>query len=78
VIEKRFHPDLYDREAVDAAVRVYDAFGTIELEAAAEAILVRVTAKAGVDEQRLADELANYALGTTIESRKLTTGGGAS
>jgi hypothetical protein len=74
VIEKRFHSDLYDGNAVDAAVRVYEGFGTFELEKTPEAFIVRIRANSGIDERRLADELANYALGTTIESRNVAGG----
>lgn len=74
MIEKRFHSDLYDGKAVDAAVRVYEGFGTFELEKAPEAFVVRIRANSGIDEKHLADELANYVLGTTIESRNLTGG----
>lgn len=74
MIEKRFHSDLYDGKAVDAAVRVYEAFGTFELEKAEEIFVVRISASAGVDEERLANEFANYALGTTIETRKAQGG----
>lgn len=74
MIEKRFHSELYDGNAVDAAVRVYEGFGTFELEKAENAFIVRISANEGVDERLLANEFANYALGTTIESRKLTGG----
>lgn len=69
MIEKRFHVDLYDGTAVDSAVKVYEDFGSFELEEASDAWVVRISANEGVDEQQLANELGNYALGTTIEKR---------
>lgn len=75
MIEKRFANDLYDGNAVDAAVKVYEAYGTFALEETPEAWLVRVTAREGIDERYLANELANYALGTTIEARKSSSTG---
>lgn len=74
MIEKRFHSDLYDGKAVDAAVRVYESFGSFELEKEQDTFVVRISANAGVDEERLANEFANYALGTTIEARKAKGG----
>lgn len=74
MIEKRFHIDLYDGNAVDAAVKVYEAFGSFQLEKSSEGWIVRIEANQGIDEQRLANELGNYALGTTIEGRKSTGG----
>lgn len=75
MIEKRFNSDLYDGEAVDAAVKIYETYGSFELEKASDAWLVRITANEGIDERHLADELGNYALGTTIESRKSSATG---
>lgn len=75
MIEKRFHVDLYDGKAVDAAVKVYEAYGSFQLEESPDAWTVRVTAHEGIDEQQLADELGNYALGTTIEARKSNSTG---
>jgi hypothetical protein len=74
VIELRFHDELYDGRAVDEAAKVYGPFGEIALERAPSAFVVRVTAGApaleqGISETLLAAELANYALGKTIEQR---------
>lgn len=69
MIEKRFHVDLYEGKAVDAAVKMYEPYGNFELEQSSEAWIVRVVANEGIDEAYLADELANFALGTTIEAR---------
>jgi hypothetical protein len=68
VIELRFHEELYDGFAVDEAAKVYGDYGTLELVREEGGYVVRVSAKeGGVDEATLAAELANYALGATIE-----------
>jgi hypothetical protein len=72
VIELRFHGELYDGFAVDEAVKVFADFATAELDRTDQGYLVRLTAlpaaaEQGVDEPTLAAELANYALGKTIE-----------
>jgi hypothetical protein len=74
VIELRFHHELYDGFAVDEAAKVYGPFGTMELEREPAGYVVRVTASAdaaaqGIQERTLAAELANYALGLTIEKQ---------
>jgi len=81
VIELRFHEELYDGFAVDEAVKAYDAFMSAELVREPQGYLVRVTASPGaleqaIDESLLAAELANYALGKTIE-RSRTAGDAA-
>jgi hypothetical protein len=68
--ELRFHADLYSGFAVDAAVETYADFASVELERAAGEYIVRLTAKGDHDEQQIADELANFALGATIEERR--------
>jgi hypothetical protein len=72
VIELRFHKELYDGFAVDEAAKVYGAYGSLDLSREEEGYVVRVTigadtATQGIDERTLAAELANYALGATIE-----------
>ncbi len=68
--ELRFHAELYSGFAIDAAVKIYADFAACELEKTAEEYVVRLTAKGDYDEQAIADELANYALGATIEERR--------
>jgi hypothetical protein len=73
--EVSFHHELYDGFAVDEAAKFYGAYGTMELERQPGGFLVRVTVNAdtaaqGIDEATLVAELANYALGKTIESRR--------
>ncbi len=67
MIELRFRRDLYAGEAVDAATKVYAAFADVAREESPEAWVVRVTVAGSLDERHVADELANYALGATIE-----------
>ncbi len=74
MIELRFHGELYDGFAIDEAAKVYGPFGVIDLAREGDAFVARVTVGAaardqGVDEATLAAELANYALGKTIELR---------
>jgi hypothetical protein len=76
--EVTFHHELYDGFAVDEAAKVYGAYGAMELVREPGGFVVRVTVNAdvaaqGIDESTLVAELANYALGKTIESR--TTAG---
>ena len=80
--EVTFHHELYDGFAVDEAAKIYAAYGTMDLEKKDGGYLVRVTvhaatAEQGIDETTLVAELANYALGKTIESR-ISAGGVAS
>ena len=74
MVEKRFHAELYAGTAVDEAVKTFSAWGTFELAQAEASWVVRVTAKDGVNEDQLADELGNFALGLTIEASRKTTG----
>ncbi|MBK7585586.1 MAG: hypothetical protein IPI67_36055 [Myxococcales bacterium] len=69
MIELRFPCDLYSGEAVDAAVKMYAEFARAELEKTEQAFVVRLEALADQDLGLVADELANYALGATIERR---------
>ncbi len=72
--EVTFHHELYDGFAVDEAAKFYADYGTMELERKPCGFAVRVTINAdtaaqGIDEATLVAELANYALGKTIEKR---------
>lgn len=67
--ELRFPADLYSGAAVDAALKAYAEHARAELEKTPDAWVVRVEALGDVDERLLADELANFALGATIERR---------
>ena len=63
--ECRFHREIYDGKAVDAAVKVLERFGRFELAEEPEHWIVRITAKTPARERKLALELGNYALGLT-------------
>jgi hypothetical protein len=64
-----FRRDLYSGFAVDAAAKAFAELAEIERAETPDRFELRITAKAGHDERLLADELANYALGATIERR---------
>lgn len=67
--ELRFHRDLYAGAAIDEAVKTYARFATFELAEEAAYWVVRVTATSDARANRVARELANFALGTTIRAR---------
>ncbi|GMV14545.1 MAG: hypothetical protein HS104_42380 [Polyangiaceae bacterium] len=69
MIELRFPSDLYSGEAIDQAVKVYAEHARAELEQTPDAYVVRLHALGDASEGLVADELANYALGATIERR---------
>jgi hypothetical protein len=82
VIELRFHEELYDGFAIDEAVKTYADFADAELSRDGSAFVVRLTAKPeaaaqGIDERVLGAELANFALGRTIERANVEGGGEA-
>lgn len=67
----RFHEGLYDGFAVDEAAKVYAPFAKVDLEREGDYYVVKVTLDApsegGFTEDTIAVELANYALGKTVE-----------
>jgi hypothetical protein len=67
VIELSFHRELYSGEAVDEAAKMFEPYATIERSAEEHRWVVRVTAAEPSREHRVARELANFALGVTIE-----------
>jgi hypothetical protein len=67
VIELVFHKELYDGFAVDQAMQVYERFGVFQRSEEEARWVVQVSAKNPEREERLARELANFALGLTIE-----------
>lgn len=69
--EGRFHRELYRGEHVDEAIKIYDRFATIERAEEPEHWIVRVAAASPERERKVLDELANYALGLTIQKRGL-------
>jgi hypothetical protein len=56
---------VYAGEAVDAACKRLDGFATFERQATDSHWVIRVSAAQG--ERRVAGELANFALGLTVE-----------
>jgi hypothetical protein len=73
MIELRLHRALYQQTAVDQAVAAFGAHGTFERQDDSSYYVVRVAAKAGSAperEQRLANELGNWALGLTIRGKR--------
>lgn len=67
--EVRFHRELYRGEHVDSAIKVYERFALVERAEDGPYWVVRVHADAPERERKVADELANYALGLTIQQR---------
>lgn len=79
MIEIRLRHEYYDAPAIDEAVKLYGAYGSVDAERGDDAWRVRVSAgDQGIDERTLAAELANYALGATIERARSAPGGEAS
>lgn len=74
MIELRFDEKLYDGFAVDEAAKTFEPFASIAREREGGAWVLRVTiaesaTAGGHTEDEVASELANYALGKTIERR---------
>lgn len=67
--ELRFHRELYTGNAIDEALKLYARFGTFEQAEEAEHWVVRVSAATEDRARKVARELANYALGLTIQNR---------
>jgi hypothetical protein len=64
VRELRFHRSLYAGEAIDAALQTFAGFASFERAIEGDHFVVRVTCD---DARRVAGELANFALGLTVE-----------
>lgn len=73
MIELSYAADLYSGFAIDSAVKVYSDYASFELEKTSGAYTVRLKATGEFDEQTIADEFSNYALGATIEERQSET-----
>lgn len=67
MIALSFHKDLYDGFALDEAMKIYERFGTFERAEDEAHWVIRVSATNASREERLVQELSNYALGLTIE-----------
>ena len=68
--ELRFHRELYRGESVDEALKIFDRFATFERAEEDDYWVVRIEGGSPARERRVADELANYALGLTIRHRR--------
>lgn len=66
----KFDKAIYLGEQVDAAVKVYTRFGTLNLSDTEQAWVVEVDAGNESRDKRLAGEIANYALGLTVRMRR--------
>jgi len=66
----RFHQEVYSAGAVEAAAKVFADHGLFELTRGTPYHELAVTAKAGTDEDLLADELATYALALSVEEKR--------
>ena len=66
-VDLRFDRDLYSGPAVDEAVKVFARHGEFHLTRHADAWIVRLRALRPAMTRRLAHELANYALGLTVQ-----------
>ncbi|MGE0789860.1 MAG: HxsD-like protein [Sandaracinaceae bacterium] len=67
--ELRFHRALYRGESVDEAAKKLDRFATITRAEEEGHWVLRIEASSPARERRVADELANFALGLTIRAR---------
>ena len=68
MIEVRFHRELYVENAVDRAVGLFAAHASFERVAEPTHFVVRISGRDAAREQRIANELANFALGLSIKA----------
>lgn len=66
MIELRFHRELYDGNAVDEAVNMFEGYATFERAEEPSHWVVRLGSDSQAREQKIAAELSNFALGLTI------------
>ena len=65
--ELRFSQSVYSGRSIDEALGHFERFGQFERDSADGYWIVRVTGRDAQRTRRLAGELANYALGLTVE-----------
>ena len=65
----RFAKELYRGEHVDEALKLFERYGTLERAEEDDAWVVKIEAGSRAKERRLAGEIANYALGLTVQHR---------
>ncbi len=76
-MEIRFHEELYDGLAIDEAAALYGPYATLAVTRGPGGWIVKIEAQeGGADAQVIAAELANYALGRTIERSRATSPAG--
>lgn len=66
-VDLRFHRTLYAGPAVDEAVKVFARHGEFHMSEETDTWVVRLRALRPALTRRLAHELANYALGLTVQ-----------
>lgn len=64
--ELRFSKSIYGQSAVDAAIQSFARYAQIERTDEPEHTVVRISASSPERERRVAGELGNFALGTTV------------
>lgn len=70
--ELRLHKELYRADSVDEASQIFERYARLERADDDAYFVVRVAHGKESRERRIADELANYALGLTIKRRGST------
>ncbi|MBX3252041.1 MAG: HxsD-like protein [Myxococcales bacterium] len=75
--ELRLHRGLYGANAIDEAVAIYAPHAEIAREVDGDHVVLRVTSDREGRAERVAKELANYALGLTVQGRDAVGGVGA-
>jgi hypothetical protein len=68
VTELRFHRELYAEKAVADALELFAPHASFERADEPSHLVVRISGRDAAREQRIASELANFALGLTIKS----------
>jgi len=71
MISLQFHTEVYSAKAIEEASAAFEEVATVQTSEQKPYFKVEITsAEADSDEQELADELANYILGLTIEEKR--------
>jgi hypothetical protein len=70
--EVRLHRELYRADSVDEATRIFERYARLERADDDAYFVVQIAHGQGARERRIADELANFALGLTIKRRGST------
>ncbi len=70
----RLHNDLYAAKAVDEAIALYAAHAQITRADEGEHTVLHIESPKPARAEKVAKELANYALGLTIQTRVSRTG----